>query len=227
MIPSSMAALEEQQIREENKNEKMEKEKKKGQGKSKIEIKLIESITSRQVTFSKRRGGLFSKAGELCALCGAEIAIVAFSGAGKLFSFGHPSVDSVILRYLNSSSSSSSSSMEGKEEITHTVINGAEKKMSNGFWWDDPIDENLGLDELEVLKASLEGLRNRVALRFNEILSLMGYDNLNYNNNVGFEDEEVVDFGGMGWGNFSQDVCDLAWMGHPYPVHNMAWMAPH
>ena len=222
MDPSSTAPLG-QPIREECNNENQ----KKSQGKRKIEIKLIGKKTSRQVTFSKRRNGLFKKASELCTLCGAEVAIVAFSGAGKLFSFGHPTADSVILRYLNnssSSSSSSSSSIEGKEVITHI---GAEKKMPSlsnvggRFWWDEPIDENLGLAGLEQLKAALEGLRSRAASRLDDInSSLVGYNNINDSNNAGVKDEQFTDFGCMGWSNFSQAPCDFAWIGHPHQVYN-------
>ncbi|WMV25299.1 hypothetical protein MTR67_018684 [Solanum verrucosum] len=50
--------------------------------------------------FSKRHAGLFKKACELCTLCGAEIAIVIFSQDGKVFSFGHPSVDTLVERFF-------------------------------------------------------------------------------------------------------------------------------
>ena len=53
----------------------------------KIEIKKIDSIAARQVTFSKRRRGLFKKAQELSTLCDAEIAITVFSATGKLFEY--------------------------------------------------------------------------------------------------------------------------------------------
>ncbi|KAF4381140.1 hypothetical protein F8388_012062 [Cannabis sativa] len=53
----------------------------------KIEIKKIENITARQVTFSKRRRGLFKKALELSTLCDAEIALIVFSTTGKLYHY--------------------------------------------------------------------------------------------------------------------------------------------
>ncbi|XP_078152246.1 agamous-like MADS-box protein AGL29 [Carex rostrata] len=77
-------------------------------GRQKIEIKKIENEEARQVCFSKRRNGLFKKASELSTLCGAEICIVIFSPAGKAFSFGHPSVDSVADRFLSSSTKTNS-----------------------------------------------------------------------------------------------------------------------
>jgi hypothetical protein len=68
-------------------------------GRQKIEIRRIESEEARQVCFSKRRAGLFKKASELAILCGAEVAAVVFSPAGKAFSFGHPSVEAIIERF--------------------------------------------------------------------------------------------------------------------------------
>jgi hypothetical protein len=53
----------------------------------KIQIKKIDNTTARQVTFSKRRRGLFKKARELSTLCDAEIAVIVFSSTGKLFDY--------------------------------------------------------------------------------------------------------------------------------------------
>ena len=53
----------------------------------KIQIKKIDSTAARQVTFSKRRRGLFKKAYELSTLCDAEIALMVFSATGKLFEY--------------------------------------------------------------------------------------------------------------------------------------------
>ena len=57
----------------------------------KIQIKLIENSTNRQVTYSKRRNGLFKKANELTVLCDARVSIIMFSGTGKLHEFISPS----------------------------------------------------------------------------------------------------------------------------------------
>jgi SRF-type transcription factor (DNA-binding and dimerisation domain) len=53
----------------------------------KREMRRIEDTASRQVTFTKRRGGLLKKAFELSVLCDAEVALVIFSTRGKLFEF--------------------------------------------------------------------------------------------------------------------------------------------
>ncbi|KAE8689480.1 MADS-box transcription factor 23 [Hibiscus syriacus] len=70
-------------------------------GRRKIEMKMVKDCSSRQVTFSKRRTGLFKKANELATLCAAEVSIVVFSPGGKPFSFGNPSVKAVTDRFLN------------------------------------------------------------------------------------------------------------------------------
>ncbi|URE33255.1 hypothetical protein MUK42_17753 [Musa troglodytarum] len=52
-----------------------------------VELRRIENRINRQVRFSKRRSGLFKKAYELAVLCDAEVALVVFSPAGKLYEF--------------------------------------------------------------------------------------------------------------------------------------------
>ncbi|TYI03898.1 hypothetical protein ES332_A11G374800v1 [Gossypium tomentosum] len=47
-------------------------------GRGKIEIKKIENLNSRQVTFSKRRNGLLKKAKELSITCDAEVGVIIF-----------------------------------------------------------------------------------------------------------------------------------------------------
>jgi hypothetical protein len=67
----------------------------------KVEMKKISKESNLRVSFSRRRSGLFKKASELCTLSGAEVALVVFSPSEKVFSFGHPNVDTIIDRYLS------------------------------------------------------------------------------------------------------------------------------
>jgi len=64
-------------------------------------MKKMSNESNLQVTFSKRRSGLFKKASELCTLCGAYVALIIFSPGEKVLSFGHPNVETVINRYLS------------------------------------------------------------------------------------------------------------------------------
>jgi hypothetical protein len=61
----------------------------------KIQIKRIENTTNRQVTYSKRRNGLFKKANELTVLCDAKVSIIMFSSTGKLHEYISPSTSYV------------------------------------------------------------------------------------------------------------------------------------
>ncbi|XP_068303394.1 MADS-box protein AGL24-like isoform X1 [Pyrus communis] len=67
--------------------------------KMKIKIRKIDYLPARQVTFSKRRRGIFKKAGELSILCESEVAVIIFSQTGKLFDFSSSSTKDVIARY--------------------------------------------------------------------------------------------------------------------------------
>ncbi|CAD5181222.1 unnamed protein product [Musa acuminata subsp. malaccensis] len=62
----------------------------------KIQIKKIDNTAARQVTFSKRRRGLFKKAAELSVLCDADVALIVFSSTGKLFEFCNSSMKKII-----------------------------------------------------------------------------------------------------------------------------------
>ncbi|KAM7479082.1 hypothetical protein LguiA_027295 [Lonicera macranthoides] len=155
--------------------------KKRTQGRKKIEMKKIEELNHRQVTFSKRRSGLFKKASELCILTGAEIAIIVNSPGKRVFAFGHPTVDSVVDRYLagisdvdgdskvclpvhefNEDYSRIARELEAEKKRKEMILDS--KKVNNNvesevYWWEEPVEE-LGLEELELFVESLEKLKN-------------------------------------------------------------------
>ncbi|KAJ9181269.1 hypothetical protein P3X46_009415 [Hevea brasiliensis] len=55
--------------------------------------------------FTKQRNGLFKKADELCIHSGAYLAVINFSTHGRPYSFGKPSPDAVVDRFLIENSS--------------------------------------------------------------------------------------------------------------------------
>lgn len=192
----------------------------------KIEMKKIEKKTSLEVAFSKRRAGLFKKAGEICILCGAQVAVIVFSPGKKVYTFGHPSVDDVLDRLLHSEAygcvprqhlgGPMSSEVNGERERegeawllgNHGLARGQQysleaptrseemvecghsrrqymealkmlqvkkgKRDGKGeyFWWDLPF-ENMGFNELEQFKASLEELRKKGISRLDEMMTTM------------------------------------------------------
>ena len=74
-------------------------------GRRKISIAPITDDRNRQVTFLKRKNGLFKKAYELGVLCSADVAVVVFNANGKLFEFGSGDLDTILLRYSHVSHS--------------------------------------------------------------------------------------------------------------------------
>ena len=76
--------------------EKEGTEREEDMARGKIQIKRIENATNRQVTYSKRRNGLFKKANELTVLCDAKVSIIMFSSSGKLQEYVSPSTTYVV-----------------------------------------------------------------------------------------------------------------------------------
>uniref|UniRef100_A0A7N0R9P5 Uncharacterized protein n=1 Tax=Kalanchoe fedtschenkoi TaxID=63787 RepID=A0A7N0R9P5_KALFE len=58
----------------------------------KIQIKRIENTTNRQVTYSKRRNGLFKKAEELTVLCDAKVSVIMISSTQKIHEYISPGI---------------------------------------------------------------------------------------------------------------------------------------
>lgn len=118
-------------------------ESKRPSGRKKIEIKRIEKHSRRIVTFSKRRKGLFKKAAELSAMCGAHVAVFVFSPKDRLYTFTHPTADSVIDRFL---SQHNINNPEGSSSSACDQILQSE--------WEKSID-NMELEELEGYMAAM------------------------------------------------------------------------
>ncbi|KAL6008453.1 hypothetical protein ACLOJK_033964 [Asimina triloba] len=122
-------------------------------GRKKIPIARIHSKTARTVTFTKRRQGLFKKASELSILCDVDVAIVTFSPAGRPFSFGHPSVDSLLARF-------------GFGGPTPLVASSSSKPINGDYWW-EAVDLGERADEVTLRRAkmALEELKENVHRR--------------------------------------------------------------
>lgn len=159
-------------------------------------MKRLTDNSSRQVTFSKRRSGLFKKANELATLCAARVAIIVFSPGGKPFSFGHPTVDSVVSQFSNNRPSHGGIGELNREEEEEDAAAAAEMSRRLGEVGrmleaekrkgrvleklmmmekkgmkeeEEKSIEELGLGELEELKAAMEVVRRRVRMQAREM----------------------------------------------------------
>ncbi|MCL7035071.1 hypothetical protein MKW94_021947 [Papaver nudicaule] len=175
----------------------IKKERKPDHGRRKIDIKKIQNKQSLQVTFSKRKGGLFKKASELSVLCGAQVALILFSPAGKPFSCGHPTPDHIIDRFLNNNNTGDTDDLskinEGDElylcqqrylevekeldaeknigDILETMVNcNLGDNPDDRYWWDTYID-GLSLEELKKMRSDMEQFQEIVAKRCYEVMS--------------------------------------------------------
>ncbi|KAK7269955.1 hypothetical protein RIF29_22777 [Crotalaria pallida] len=162
---------------------------KKNKGRKKIEIKKLDKDSNKQVTFSKRRTGLFKKASELCILCDVDAAIIVFSPADKLFCFGQPNVETLITRSLGRSQEFEHSISRGKSvsydehtreydeavkklELEKKELMTFAKDWKRGNWWNEPIDK-MSVEELEQFMVAMYELRRKLGERLGELMMML------------------------------------------------------
>ncbi|CDP13359.1 unnamed protein product [Coffea canephora] len=137
-------------------------------GRRKVEIKKIEDKNSRQVTFSKRRSGLMKKAKELSVLCDVDVAVLIFSGRGKLYDFcSTNSLAKILQRYHNYAEAEDGPARisgvekrnpEGRNVVTIRKL--LEKNLMLSLFFNRDLEEpdvdHLNLSELVQLEEQLE-----------------------------------------------------------------------
>ncbi|CAH9128706.1 unnamed protein product [Cuscuta epithymum] len=134
----------------------------------KINIKKIDSLTARQVTFSKRRRGLLKKAEELAVLCDAGLALIIFSATGKLFQFASSNMNDVLEKYKLHSSNLGESSQPSLELEAEEGLHGAvTKEVADMMAYElrnlkEEDLEGLSFEELYELEKKLEDELSRV-----------------------------------------------------------------
>ncbi|MFS7990235.1 putative transcription factor MADS-type1 family [Helianthus anomalus] len=156
----------------------------KSEGRKKIEMVKIENPSNLAVAFTKRRFGILKKASELCTLCGAQLAVIVFApNQEKVYSFGSPSVEAIINRFLQQSPDPQSSrasqfidilrnaniqdlnnqltnkleQLEAEKNAAKELQKIREENQQNN-WWDKPIEE-MDLAELEQLKVAMTAIK--------------------------------------------------------------------
>ncbi|PQM33738.1 agamous-like MADS-box protein AGL62 [Prunus yedoensis var. nudiflora] len=121
-------------------------------GRHKIDIRKINNKNYLKATFSKRR---------------------------KALSLGNPSAEAVLDRFLGEQASCTSDDDEEEglgstpEDSDHEDLEASQEESSEiedvmdedrvNFWWDEPIDDELGIYELQKYKGLLEALKENVA----------------------------------------------------------------
>ncbi|XP_057763614.1 MADS-box protein JOINTLESS-like isoform X7 [Salvia miltiorrhiza] len=144
----------------------------------KIQIKKIDNLSTRQVTFSKRRRGLFKKAQELATLCDAEIALIVFSATGKLFDYSSSSMMQIIQR-LKKLQSEGSYSNRHRQTLNNQQAGGDNYDAINKEFTSLTLElrqlngedlQGLGLNELARLERVVELALGRVGKTKNDML---------------------------------------------------------
>lgn len=151
-------------------------------GRGKIEIKRIENSVHRQVTFCKRRGGLMKKAYELSVLCDAEVALIVFSGRGKLYELAgttnsnRNSMRSILERYQKCSQtakqmnfSNSTSDEKMKQEINLLKQQIDQLKLTNRYLTGEGLG-SVTFEELNQLESRLQRGINQVRAKKHELM---------------------------------------------------------
>ncbi|KAL8120485.1 hypothetical protein AgCh_017600 [Apium graveolens] len=131
-------------------------------------------------TFSKRGTGLFKKATEICTICCVKITIIVFSpGKKKVYSFGQPNLEPVIDKFNTPQHANPAADSGVVLQLVDPPIlaelNGHLSMLHDGLknlaiyaerlesetsqrqakdWFEAPV-ENLGLQQLQMLKSGL------------------------------------------------------------------------
>ncbi|KAL7236327.1 hypothetical protein ACSBR1_019577 [Camellia fascicularis] len=167
----------------------------KGKGRQKITMTKMENESNLQVTFSKRRSGHFKKASELSILCGAEVGIIVFFLGKKAYSFGHPTVDMIMDKFLSRDAPLNSGTHQLVEshrsacvqdlnlQLTHVqALLDVEKQRDTALdqlrmaagqgehcWWEGQVKE-MNLPQLHQFKAATMELRTKIGIRADRIV---------------------------------------------------------
>ncbi|KAL6201089.1 hypothetical protein ACLB2K_024804 [Fragaria x ananassa] len=125
-----------------------------------IKIEKIESLPARQVTFSKRRKGLFKKARESSVLCDAKVAVIVFSSTDKLYELSRSSTKDIIARYKQCTKDDGVE--ESADECMMRLNVELAEKISELRHMEGKDLEELDIDELQRLENMIEGGLSRV-----------------------------------------------------------------
>ncbi|XP_027189143.1 agamous-like MADS-box protein AGL62 [Cicer arietinum] len=176
--------------------------------KRKFENKKVEDEEHKsQLSFTKRKLGLFNKVTELSVLCHAKTALIITSKDKKLYACGYPNVDTVLRHFLEGQQNpiDGEKQMMQKEEETvenlrveYEVLQDQLKEEKKNLqvvteaqknsacipsWWDDSIDD-MSLESLQLFKTSLENLKLNLILSLDEKRIRSSFSTTTTNNQI-------------------------------------------
>ncbi|XP_073285831.1 MADS-box transcription factor 23-like [Primulina huaijiensis] len=132
----------------------------------KMKTTKIEDISARQVTFSKRRQGLFKKARELSILCEAEVACVVFSPAGRLHHYASSNIEDILHKF----SLHSANKQHPVDSQDHADLSsGIQEKIKCLRMIISTQLHQWGVEELQRLETKLEAILKHVKSRKEEL----------------------------------------------------------
>ncbi|KAI3912443.1 hypothetical protein MKW92_026778 [Papaver armeniacum] len=133
----------------------------------KIEIEKINDPTKRMITFTKRRGGIKSKAAELCKLFpDINVCIIVFSPGGRAFTFTNSPLGmcNMVEQFLKEQTKDTKIENRNAHEAKNSAyvqqcrIKAGVGSGSDSYWWDNM--DMKELDSVEKLKSVRESLAN-------------------------------------------------------------------
>lgn len=137
-----------------------------------MKMKKIEDLSARQVTFSKRRQGMFKKAHELSTLCDAEVAALVVSPAGRFHNYASSKIEDILCKFsmqCDEEKHSADFQRENMNRVEH-VNSGIDEKMKRLRLIMSMYLHKWGIEELQQLEMMLEPILKRVTARKKEIM---------------------------------------------------------
>ncbi|XP_073015146.1 agamous-like MADS-box protein AGL30 isoform X1 [Primulina eburnea] len=122
-------------------------------GRVKLKIQRLENLSSRQVTYGKRRAGILKKAQEISVLCDIDIILLMFSPTGKPSIFRGPrsNIDEMIAKYAQLTTKERA---KRRLESLETLKRNFKK-----------LDQDVDIEEfLDASTPSIEEMQNRVRM---------------------------------------------------------------
>ncbi|KZV23306.1 hypothetical protein F511_02207 [Dorcoceras hygrometricum] len=122
-------------------------------GRVKLKIQRLENLSSRQVTYGKRRAGILKKAQEISVLCDIDIILLMFSPTGKPSIFRGPrsNIDEMIAKYAQ---------LTPKERAKRRLE--SLETLKRNF---KKLDQDVDIEEfLDASTPSVEEMQNRVRM---------------------------------------------------------------